>query len=97
MSKKGVGIFALIGTGLLSIVHTLSHVVPAIGVIGLSLGEDSGLLYRIVSNEFMQIAYIPFVALSFWYMYKDHKHTEHERELTRRLNEAERKLKSLKK
>jgi len=80
-AKKGAGVFTLIGSGLLSIIHTLSHIVPAIGVLGLSSGEKYPFLYSIVSNEYMQLAYIPFVALSFYYMYRDHKHHKHEKEL----------------
>ena len=89
-AKKGAGIFSLIASGLLSILHTLSHIIPAIGLLGLSFGGDS-LFYNIVSNELMQLAYIPFVALSFWYMYRDHQHHKHEREL-RKENERLRKL-----
>jgi hypothetical protein len=79
--KRKAGVFTLIGSGLLSVVHTLSHIVPAIGILGFSLGENSGFFYTLVSNEYMQFAYIPFVFLSFWYMYRDHKHHKHEKEL----------------
>src|SRR3989344_6169394 len=91
-AKRGAGIFTLIGTGILSIVHTLSHIVPAVGVLGLSAGEKYPLLYSIVSNEYMQLAYIPFVGLSFYYMYRDHKHHKHEKELRKRIYEMERLL-----
>ena len=91
-AKRGAGIFTLIGTGILSIVHTLSHIVPAVGVLGLSAGEKYPLLYSIVSNEYMQLAYIPFVGLSFYYMYRDHKHHKHEKELRRELTEVRKQL-----
>ena len=44
-TKRKVGFLALIGTGFLSILHILSHVLPAIGVLGLSFGENYGLIY----------------------------------------------------
>ena len=95
-TKRKAGFLALIGTGLLSILHILSHVLPAIGVLGLSFGENYGLIYRILSNEYMQIAYIFFVGLSFYYIYRDHKHHKHEKELRRRLEQTEEELRSLK-
>jgi|SRR3989344_4492980 len=91
-TKRKAGFLALIGTGLLSILHILSHVLPAIGVLGLSFGENYGLIYRILSNEYMQIAYIFFVGLSFYYIYRDHKHHKHEKELRKRIEEMERLL-----
>ena len=91
-AKKGVGFFALIGSGLLSILHTLSHIVPAIGVVGFSLGEKYPAFYGFVSNEYVQLAYIPFVGLSFYYMYRDHKHHKHEKELRKKLSEMKRLL-----
>jgi len=90
-ARKGAGIFSLIASGLLSLLHTLSHIVPAVGVLGLSLGAKNSLFYNVISSEYMQMAYIPFVALSFYYMYRDHEHHKHEREL-RRENERLRKL-----
>jgi hypothetical protein len=95
--KGKTGIFALIGTGILSVLHTLSHIVPAIGVLGLSLGEKSPWLYKIVSNEYLQLAYLPFVVISFWYIYRDHQHHKHEHELRARLQKAEAELEKLKK
>ena len=89
--KRKAPFAALIGSGLLSVIHTLSHIVPAVGVLGFSFGKESGFLFNIVSNEYMQLAYIPFVALGFWYMYRDHQHHKHEREL-RKENERLRKL-----
>ena len=91
-TKRKAGFLALIGTGLLSILHILSHVLPAIGVLGLSFGENYGFIYRILSNEYMQIAYIFFVGLSFYYIYRDHKHHKHEKELRKRIEEMERLL-----
>lgn len=96
-AKRGAGIFTLIGTGILSIVHTLSHVIPAIGALGFVLGSRYEPLYKIVSNEYMQLAFIPFVFLSFWYIYRDHKHHKHEHELRRKLGEAEREIQRLRK
>lgn len=95
--KRKAGIFTLIGSGILSILHTLSHVVPAIGIIGFSLGEDSGFLYTFVSNEYLQLAYLPFVAISFYYMYRDHKHHKHEKELRKELEETKALLEKHKK
>ena len=95
--KRKTGILTLIGTGILSVVHTLSHIIPAIGVLGLSFGDKSPLLYRIVSNEYMQLAYLPFVVLSFWYMYRDHKHHRHERDLREQLSETRKELERIKK
>lgn len=94
--KRRAGILTLIGSGLLSIFHVLSHVVPAIAVLGFSFGEKNP-LYNLVNNEYMQIAFVPFVILSFWYMYRDHKHHKHEKELRRELEEARAHLKELNK
>jgi len=94
-AKRGAGIFTLIGSGILSVIHTLSHIVPAVGVLGLSLGSRYEPLYNIVSNDYMQLAYIPFVALSFWYIYKDHMHHKHEKELRKELGETKKKLEEL--
>ncbi len=94
-AKRGAGLFTLVGSGILSIVHTLSHIIPAVGVIGFSVGGKYEPLYNLVSSEYMQLAYIPFVALSFWYMYRDHRHHKHEKEL-RKENERLRELLSKK-
>ena len=95
-AKRRAGIFALIGSGILSILHTLSHIVPAVGILGLSLGEGYPTIYNFVSNEYVQLAYVPFVGLSFYYMYRDHKHHKHEKELRRRLGEMKKLLKEYK-
>ena len=95
--KKKTGIFALIGTGVLSVIHTMSHIVPAIGVLGFSFGGKYPLIYKIVSNEYLQLAYVPFVGLSFYYIYRDHKHHHHERELRKQLSETQNELDELKK
>ena len=91
-AKRHVGIFTLIGSGLLSILHVLSHVVPAVAVLGFSLGEGNP-LYNFITDESMQFAFIPFVVFSFWYMYRDHKHHRHEKELRRELAEVKAQLK----
>src|SRR3990172_13411170 len=91
--KKRAGIFSLIASGLLSILHTLSHIVPALGVIGFAMGDGNSFFYKIVSSDYMQIAYFPFVILSFYYMYRDHQHHKHERELRKENEELRKKLK----
>lgn len=94
--KRKAGIFALIGSGILSIIHVLSHLVPALAVLGFLFGSKYEFLYNIVSNEYMQFAFLPFVFLGFWYMYRDHKHHKHERDLRKQLSEAMEELKKLK-
>ena len=94
--KRKAGIFALIGSGILSVVHVLSHLVPALAVLGFLFGSKYEFLYNIVSNEYMQFAFLPFVFLGFWYMYRDHKHHQHERELRTKLSKAQEELKKLK-
>ena len=91
-AKRGAGALALIGSGSLSLLHTLSHIVPAAGVLGLSLGEKNPALYNFVSNEYVQLAYVPFVALSFYYMYRDHQHHKHEMVLRKKISEMEKLL-----
>jgi len=95
--KRGAGLLSLISTGLLSILHTLSHIVPAIGVLGLSFGNEASNFYKIVSNEYVQLAYLPFVALSFYYIYRDHQHHKHERELRKELYRVKTELDNIKK
>ncbi len=95
--KKGASIFTLIGSGLLSVVHILSHLVPAFAVLGFFFGSKYEFIYNIVSNEYMQLAFIPFVFLSFWYMYRDHKHHKHEKELRMRILEMQKEIDSLRK
>jgi hypothetical protein len=96
-AKRGAGVFTLIGSGLLSILHVLSHIVPALAVLGLSLGGRYQPLYNLINNEYMQFAFIPFVVLSFYYMYRDHRHHKHERDLRKQLSEAQEELKKFKK
>ena len=95
--KKRAGIFALVGSGLISILHTLSHIIPAIGIIGLSFAESNKTIYNFLSNEYTQLAYLPFVGLGFYYMYRDHQHHKHERGLRKKLQKTEEKLRNLKK
>ncbi len=95
--KRGAGVFTLIGSGLLSIIHVLSHIVPALAVLGFFFGGKYEFIYNIVSNEYMQFAFLPFVFLGFWYMYKDHKHHKHEKELRMQLSETRKKLEELRK
>ena len=95
-AKRKVGVFTMVGSGLLAIIHTLSHIVPAVAVLGFALGEGNP-LYNLVTNEYMQLAFIPFVGLSFYYMYRDHKHHKHEKELRRELAEVKAHLKEFEK
>ena len=85
----------MIGSGILSILYTLSHIVPAIGILGLSFLESNKIIYNFLSNEYTQLAYLPFVGLSFYYIYRDHKHHKHERKLRMKLRETEEKLRDL--
>jgi len=94
-TKRKAGVFTLIGTGILSILHILSHIVPAVGILGLSFGEKYGVFYGIISSEYMQISYVFFVFMSFFYIYRDHKHHKHEKELRKRIEEMERLLEDL--
>ena len=90
--KSGAGVATLIGSGILSVLHILSHIIPAVGILGLSFLSENSIFYRIVSSEYMQIAYVGFVALSFYYIYRDHRHHKHEKELRRKISELEREL-----
>ena len=91
--KAGVG--SLIATGVLSLLHILSHVIPAFAVLGLSFGNKSSTFYTIISHEAMQIFYVLFVFLSFYYIYRDHKHHKHEKILKKELLETKKRLKEL--
>jgi hypothetical protein len=99
--KNKSGIPAVIGLGVLNLLHTLSHIIPAIGALGISQMEaahheaiyvfnyDIG---PIVSNPVMQIAYVTFVPLSFYYLYRDHKHHKHEKIIRKQLYETQKLL-----
>ena len=95
-ATRRAGLAALIGTGALSTLHIFSHIIPAVGVLGLSFGEKYKPFYDIISSDYMQFAYLPFVVLSFYYIYRDHKHHKHEHELRKRLKQTEEELRYLK-
>lgn len=112
-AAAGGSVWAIVALGLLSIVHTLSHLLPALGVLGYAIEEQAGehaaehahealMLFginfgAIIFHPVMQIAYILFVPLSFYYMFADHKHhkelhrLEHELEHTKKELAAARK------
>ena len=92
---------SVIGLGMLNLVHTLSHIIPAIGALGISQMEAAHheaiyiLNYDIspiVTNPIMQMAYVAFVPLSFYYLYRDHKHHKHERIIRKQLYETQKLL-----
>lgn len=104
VKEKG-GIAGIIGVGVLGFVHTLSHIIPAIGALGMSQLEhahEEPLYFigyniePILSHPVMQIAYLAFVPLSFYYIYKDHKHHKHEREVRNELKKAKEEIEHLK-
>ncbi len=85
IKSKG-SVSAVIGLGVLNLVHTLSHIIPAIGALGISQMEAQHHeviklfdydVSPIITNPLMQIAYVAFVPLSFYYLYRDHKHHKH--------------------
>ncbi len=81
----------LIGTGLLSLLHGLSHAGPIAAIASYSLGEKYKPLYDFISNENVKYVSIVLVPLSIWTWYRDHKHHKHEKEL-RKENERLREL-----
>ncbi len=93
--RRKAGMASLIATGFLSLLHILSHVIPAFAVLGFSFGNQSSSFYRIISHEYMQIFYVLFVFLSFYYIYRDHKHHKHEKKLSQELVETKKKLREL--
>ncbi|MCR4327017.1 MAG: hypothetical protein NUV46_00350 [Nanoarchaeota archaeon] len=105
VKEKG-GLAGVIGVGVLGFVHTLSHVIPAIGALSMSQLEHSSeeALYLfgynvepILSHPVMQIAYLAFVPLSFYYIWNDHKHHKHEKEVRSELLRAKQEIEELKK
>jgi hypothetical protein len=99
--KNKSEISAVIGLGVLNLVHTLSHIIPAIGALGISQMEAAHheAIYvfnydisPIVTNPIMQMAYVAFVPLSFYYLYRDHKHHKHERIIRKQLYETQKLL-----
>ena len=103
IKNKG-SIIGIIGVGILGFIHVLSHVIPAIGALGLSQIERHEEIISvfgyniapILTNPIMQIAYLLFVPLSFYYIYRDHMHHRHEREVRRELGKAKKELELLK-
>lgn len=102
--KKKSGIIAIVGTGVLGLLHTASHLIPAIGAIGYMRGyaepEEHHNVIKvlgydinpILSHPIMQVAYVGFVFLGFYYIYKDHKHHKHERIARKQLYETQKLL-----
>ncbi|MBS3084712.1 hypothetical protein J4411_02255 [Candidatus Pacearchaeota archaeon] len=99
--KNRGSLAGIIGLGTLGFVHTLSHVIPAIGALGMSQLETNHneaiyvLGYNIepiITHPVMQIAYLAFVPLSFWYIYKDHKHHKHEKEVRNKFEKTKKEL-----
>ena len=102
--KKRSGIAAIIGTGILGLLHISSHLIPAVGAIGYMKGYASSReeeiairlfgynLNPVLSHPLMQIAYVAFIFLGFYYIYRDHKHHEHEKFLRYELYKAKREL-----
>ena len=105
IKNKG-SLIAIIGTGILGLLHTLSHLIPAIGAIGYMKGysepEDDVInifgynIEPILAHPIMQIAYVGFVFLGFYYIYRDHKHHEHEKEIRKKLYETQKELEKYK-
>lgn len=103
--KKRSSITAIIGTGILGLLHTASHLMPAIGVLGYTISEHSKLednhqvidifgydINQVLSHPIMQVAYVGFVFLGFYYIYKDHKHHKHERIVKKQLQKTRKLL-----
>ena len=102
--KDKSGLAGIIGIGALGFVHTLSHVIPAIGAFGMAQIKEPEQVIRIfgynvapiLTSRPMEIAYMAFVPLSFYYIYKDHKHHNHERKIRKELEETRKELMELK-
>ncbi len=101
--KEKSSVLGIIGLGILGFVHTLSHVIPAIGALAMSQVEVSHeqAMYvlgvnvtPILTNPVMEVAYMVFVPLSFYYIYRDHVHHKHERKI--RLERTKKELEELK-
>ncbi|MBU2612398.1 MAG: hypothetical protein KKB62_01615 [Nanoarchaeota archaeon] len=103
IKEKG-SIIGMIGLGALGFIHALSHVIPAIGAFGMSQLETHNEaisvfgynIEPIVTHPVMQIAYLAFVPLSFYWIYRDHKHHQHEREVRKELLKTKKELEELK-
>ncbi|MDP3965923.1 MAG: hypothetical protein Q8Q04_00120 [archaeon] len=103
IKKKG-SVIGMIGLGVLGAVHTLSHVIPAIGAVGMSQLETHNEAIRvfgydiepIITHPAMQFAYLAFVPLSFYWIYRDHVHHKHEKEVRKELIEAKKEIELLK-
>ncbi|HYD02669.1 MAG TPA: hypothetical protein VEC16_00060 [Alphaproteobacteria bacterium] len=97
---KYLGIFI---TGLLGLLHALSHIIPAAANIGYIVSEQTqeenehSPLEEIMHHPLMNIASIFFVILGFYYIYKDHKHHKHEHILKKKIMVLESELKKYKK
>jgi len=108
--KKKSGIIAIIGTGVLGLLHIASHLIPALAVILYSVSGQTqpeqaynsisifGIdIEPIISHPIMQVFYLIFVFLSFYYIHRDHKHHKHERIIKKQLHETQRLLGSTQK
>lgn len=107
-AAAGGSVWAIVALGLLSIVHTLSHLLPALGVLGYAIEEQAGehvaehahealVLFGInfgavLFHPVMQFAYILFVPLSFYYIFADHKHHKELHRLEHELEHAKKDL-----
>gem|GEM_PF-5687115 len=103
------GLIALIATGLLGVMHTMSHLIPAIGILGYTIEgqaaehtEEALMLFGINIGPFlfhpvMQIAYVLFVPLSFYYIYRDHQHHKEFHKVEQELERAKKELAKRKK
>ncbi len=103
--KEKSSVLGIIGLGILGFVHTLSHVIPAIGALAMSQVEVSHeqAMYvlgvnvtPILTNPVMEVAYMVFVPLSFYYIYRDHVHHKHERKIRLELERTKKELEELK-
>jgi len=103
--KKKSGVIAIIGAGFLGLLHILSHLIPAMLAISyvtkheheqeqiVIFGFD---INSVLSHPIVQIAFIGFVFMSFYYIYKDHQHHKHERIIQHQLVEALAEIEQLK-
>jgi hypothetical protein len=70
--QKLTGLAAIAGTGAVSVLHTLSHLVPALAVLE-GASHTNGTFMESVSHPSFGIAYVAFVPLSIYYAVKETK------------------------
>lgn len=99
--KEKSGLVGYIGLGTMGFLHALSHVVPAIGALGMATANHEEEIrvfgYNIapvLTSTPMEVGYLAFVPLSFYFIYRDHRHHKHEKEIRK---ENERLKKELEK